>query len=70
MNEVIDLIARATGKRIDVRREPTQKGDMRDTFADTSAARDDLRWAPKTSLADGISAEVRWLQEALPLLTS
>lgn len=70
MNEVIELIARATGKRIDVRREPTQKGDMRDTFADTSAARADLGWAPKTSLADGISAEVRWLQEALPLLTS
>ena len=70
MNEVIALIAQATGRRIDVRREPTQKGDMRDTFADTSSARADLGWAPKTSLADGINAEVRWLQDALPLLTS
>lgn len=69
MNEVIALIAQATGRRIDVRREPTQKGDMRDTFADTSAARAELGWAPKTSLADGINAEVRWLQDALPLLT-
>ena len=69
MNEVIAMIAQATGRRIEVRREPTQKGDMRDTFADTSAARADLGWAPKTSLADGINAEVRWLQDALPLLT-
>lgn len=69
MNEVIGMIAQATGKTLDVRREAAQKGDMRDTFADTSAARADLGWAPNTTLADGIGAEVRWLQEALPVLS-
>ena len=65
MNHVIALIGEATGKTVDIRREPVQKGDMRDTFADTSAARADLFWAPKATLADGLRAEVRWLQEIL-----
>ena len=70
MNEVLELIGRATGKTLNIRREAAQKGDMRDTFADTTAARADLGWAPKTTLADGIAAEARWVQDALPLLTS
>jgi nucleoside-diphosphate-sugar epimerase len=70
MNDVIALVEEATGRPITIRREPAQKGDMRDTFADTSAAREELGWTPRTTLADGIRAEVRWLQEALPLLTS
>ncbi len=69
MNDVLEIVAKATGKTLDVRREPAQKGDMRDTFADTSRARADLGFAPTTSLADGIRAEASWLQGALPLLT-
>jgi nucleoside-diphosphate-sugar epimerase len=65
MNEVIDLIGDATGRALTVRRDPAQKGDMRDTFADTSEARRELGWAPATALADGIRAEVRWLEETL-----
>ena len=70
INEVLELIGRITGRTLDIRREPVQKGDMRDTLADTTAARTDLGWTPKVSLADGIEAEVRWLQDALPVLTS
>jgi len=70
INGVLDLIGRITGRTLDIRREPAQKGDMRDTFADTARAQADLAWTPKTSLADGIDAEVRWLQDALPVLTS
>ena len=69
MNDVLELIASATGKALDIRREATQMGDMRDTFADTSRARTDLAFAPRTTLADGIKAEASWLQGALPLLT-
>jgi len=65
INEVLELIGRLTGKPLDIRREPAQKGDMRDTFADTSRARADLGWAPRTPLAEGIEAEVRWLEAAL-----
>jgi UDP-glucose 4-epimerase len=69
MNEAVDLIARCTGRRLDVRREATQRGDMRDTYADTSLARRDLGFAPTISLEDGLRAEQAWLA-ARPTVTS
>jgi len=65
INEVLEIIGRVTGKTLDIRREPAQKGDMRDTFADTSLARADLGFAPSISLADGLRAEVEWLRGLL-----
>ena len=61
MNQVIDIIGGIAGKALEVRREPTQKGDMRDTYADTSMARADLGFAPSVTLEQGIEAEYRWL---------
>jgi UDP-glucose 4-epimerase len=61
VNQVLEIIARVAGRPLDVRREPTQKGDMRDTFADTSLARKDLGFNPRVSLEEGIEAEYRWL---------
>ncbi len=61
MNQVIDVIARVTGRTPDVRRGSVQKGDMRDTFADTSRARTDLNFVPTVALEDGILAEYQWL---------
>ncbi|OFW07770.1 MAG: UDP-glucose 4-epimerase [Acidobacteria bacterium RIFCSPLOWO2_02_FULL_67_36] len=60
MNQVLEIIGRVTG-RLDVRREAAQKGDMRDTYADTTLARADLGFAPSVSLPEGIEAEYRWL---------
>lgn len=65
INEVLRLVGDATGVDLDIRREPAQKGDMRDTFADTSRARADLGFAPTTALADGIRAEAEWLRALL-----
>ena len=61
INDVLHLIEQLSGRRLDIRREPPQKGDMRDTYADTSRARAELGFAPSTSLADGLAAEYRWL---------
>ncbi len=61
INHVLDIIGRVAGRTLDVRREPTQKGDMRDTFADTALAKADLGFAPQVSLEEGIEAEYRWL---------
>ena len=47
-------------------RQPAQKGDMRDTYADTSLARADLGFAPTVSLADGLAAEYAWLKPSSP----
>jgi UDP-glucose 4-epimerase len=61
INQVLEMIGRVAGRPLQVRREPAQKGDMRDTFADTGLARKDLGFAPSVSLEEGIKAEYRWL---------
>lgn len=62
INQVLAQIEQIAGRPLDIRREPAQKGDMRDTFADTSLARTELGFAPRTSLADGLRAEYEWLK--------
>jgi UDP-glucose 4-epimerase len=64
INRVLEIIERLAGRRLDIRREPAQKGDMRDTYADTSLARADLSFAPRVPLEQGIEAEYRWLSNA------
>ncbi|PYR56581.1 MAG: UDP-glucose 4-epimerase [Acidobacteria bacterium] len=64
MNEVLRLIERVAGHPLRVKREAAQKGDMRDTYADTSRARADLGFAPTVSLEEGIQAEYRWLSSS------
>ncbi len=61
VNHVLEIIGRVTGEPLTVRREPAQKGDMRDTYADTSLARADLGFAPRVSLEEGIQSEYQWL---------
>ena len=61
MNQVLAIIERIHGRPLQVHREGAQKGDMRDTYADTSLARRDLGFAPATSLEEGIRAEYEWL---------
>jgi len=61
MNQVVDVMARRTGRVPDVRRTAPRKGDVRDTFADTARARADLGFAPRVSLDEGLHAEYQWL---------
>ena len=66
VNEVFRLIEQIVGRPVSLDRQPPQAGDMRDTFADTSLARADLGFEPKTSLAEGLAAEYAWLKPHLP----
>lgn len=61
VNQVLDLVGRIAGRRLDIRYEAPQKGDMRDTFADTRRARADLGFSPAVTLEQGLEAEYRWL---------
>lgn len=65
VNHVLDLVAGLAGRPLDIRREETQKGDMRDTFADTSRARADLQFRPSATLEAGLAAEYDWLARTL-----
>lgn len=64
MNQVLQIMERVVGRRIAVARESAQKGDMRDTYADTSLARQDLGFSPTVALEEGIQAEYRWLAQS------
>jgi nucleoside-diphosphate-sugar epimerase len=65
INEVLAMIERVTGRALRVRREAEQRGDMRDTFADTSRAKTDLGFAPSKPLETGLAAESEWLAALL-----
>jgi nucleoside-diphosphate-sugar epimerase len=59
MNEVIALIEDLSGP-INVKRGPTQKGDVRHTGADTTVAASAFGYAPRTQLRSGLEAMLRW----------
>ena len=61
LTDALAEMARCTGRTATVRREAGGKGDMRDTWADTSRARRDLGYAPSVTLEQGITAEYAWL---------
>jgi UDP-glucose 4-epimerase len=62
--EVFDLVHRITGHPLRVERLPAQRGDMRDTYADTTRARTDLGFAPTVTLEEGLRAQYEWMNEA------
>jgi nucleoside-diphosphate-sugar epimerase len=64
LNDVLGLIEQVTGRPLHIRTEEAQRGDMRDTFADTEAARRDLGFRPTVPLREGLAREWEWLKEA------
>ncbi len=67
VNHVLGIVERLVERPLVVRREPVQKGDMRDTYADTSLARADLGFMPEVALEQGLESEYRWLSTASAL---
>jgi UDP-glucuronate 4-epimerase len=62
LTQLIDLIEQACGKPAVRELAPMQAGDVKDTFADISAIAQDLGFAPRTSLAEGIPRFVSWFR--------
>ncbi|MEP7116783.1 MAG: NAD-dependent epimerase/dehydratase family protein [Acidobacteriota bacterium] len=58
--DVFAIIERVTGRPLLVERQPSQKGDMRDTYADTTLAQADLGFAPSVTLEQGLTAMHHW----------
>ncbi len=62
LRQVFDLLGAVTGREVRIDRQPAQKGDMRDTYADTSRARADLAFEPSITLEDGLRAMYQWME--------
>jgi nucleoside-diphosphate-sugar epimerase len=58
LTDVVALCEGLAGKRLDLRHEPAAAGDVRRTAADTSLIRAELGWSPRTSLEEGLAAQL------------
>jgi len=65
VNRVFEIIGDVVGRPVTIDQQPSQKGDMRDTFADSSRAQADLGFSPSHSLEEGLKAECAWLAQLL-----
>jgi UDP-glucuronate 4-epimerase len=61
VNEALELIVSFAGRPVEIVRLDAEKGDVRDTGADTSRARRDLGFEPTTTVAEGLQAEFEWM---------
>jgi len=62
VNDVLRSVADALGTWIDPLMSPRRAGDVRDTLADISRARDVLGWEPRASWDEAIAATVEWFR--------
>jgi nucleoside-diphosphate-sugar epimerase len=58
LRDVIALVERLAGRRLAVHYEAAAVGDVRRTAADTTRIRSELGWRPRTSLAEGLAAQI------------
>ncbi|MEO5811508.1 MAG: NAD-dependent epimerase [Rhodanobacter sp.] len=59
----IELLEQQLGHTVEKRLLPMQPGDVADTWADVSALRRDVGYAPETSIEDGVAKFVQWYRE-------
>ena len=63
LRELINLIEKSLGKEAIIDRQPMQPGDVPQTFADISKARELLNYNPATKIEDGIPKFVEWFKK-------
>lgn len=64
VNEALDRIAELAGAPLDVHRGEVALGDVARTGGSAELIRDELGWAPHTSLRDGLAAQYAWARES------
>jgi nucleoside-diphosphate-sugar epimerase len=62
---LITLLEKITGKKARIRYIENQKGDVRDTLADTSKITMQLNWKPNVKIEEGLIYFVNWLSKSL-----
>lgn len=58
--EMLDILKDILGSTVEPIHAEPRAGDVRHSFADTSAARDDLGWQPTLDFAEGLRRTVKW----------
>ncbi len=60
---MIEVLELAIGRKAEVKFAPMQPGDVAETFADITAAQQDLGFEPSTPITDGIPKFVDWFRQ-------
>jgi UDP-glucuronate 4-epimerase len=63
--DLVAAIALALGKTPIIQHFPEQPGDVRQTYADISRAANELGYAPKTPISDGLARYIAWYRTAV-----
>ena len=63
LNRLIELLEKNLDKKAVLERRPMQAGDVAQTFADISKARELLNYNPQTKIEDGIKKFVEWFRQ-------
>jgi UDP-glucose 4-epimerase len=63
LNEVVHQLEKITGRKIEVKYEPPRHGDIRDSQADISLARQTLGYEPKVQFSEGLRRTWEWYRQ-------
>lgn len=63
LKKAISVIEKIIGKKTRIRYKETQKGDVRDTWADLNKARTVLGYKPEVKFEKGIEEEIEWIKK-------
>ena len=63
LNEVLRELGKITGKTLEAKYEPPRDGDIRDSQADISQAREFLGYSPQVSFEEGLARTFEWYRE-------
>ena len=64
LNEVLKLLGKISGKKIEAKYEPPRAGDIRDSQADISLARKVLGYEPRVQFEEGLERTWAWYKSA------
>lgn len=64
LNAVIAMLGTLLNREVRVEHQAATLGDARHTHADASLAARDFGWSPRTSLKEGLAAQLRWMTQA------
>ena len=65
INELVDIVARIAGKRIEKKHDLTRPQGVRGRNSDNTRLRQVLGWEPSLSLEDGLARTYRWIHNEL-----
>jgi UDP-glucose 4-epimerase len=64
LNEVLRALGKITGKTLETKYESPREGDIRDSLADISLAKEFLGYDPQVSFEDGLARTFDWYRES------